>query len=156
MKTRMASSAAIVALVIAALSVPLAAHHGTNISYDRSKQFTKQATVTRFEYRNPHPQLYVEFKNDQGAVESWALELLPNPAQLINNGWSRQRSLEAMKPGTPVMVTIAPSKAGGVVGLCLRVGNMQGEELVTGGGGPGGRQGDPDAGRQGGGRGANN
>jgi hypothetical protein len=90
-----------VALVIAALSVPLAAHHGTNISYDRSKQFTKQATVTRFEYRNPHPQLYVEFKNDQGAVESWALELLPNPAQLINNGWSRQRSLEVMKPGTP-------------------------------------------------------
>lgn len=155
MKTRTASAAAIVA-IIAALSVPLTAHHGTNISYDRSKQFTKQATVTRFEYRNPHPQLYVDFKNDQGAMESWALELLPNPAQLINNGWSRQRSLEAMKPGTPVMVTIAPSKAGGVVGLCLRVGNMQGEELVTGGGGPGGRQGDPDAGRQGGGRGANN
>ena len=156
MKTRTASSTAIVALVLAALSVPLAAHHGTNISYDRSKQFTKQATVTRFEYRNPHPQLYVDFKNEQGAVESWALELLPNPAQLINNGWSRQRSLEAIKPGTPVMVTIAPSKAGGVVGLCLRVGNMQGEELVTGGGGPGGRQGDPDAGRRGGGRGANN
>jgi hypothetical protein len=156
MKTRTASSTAIVAFVLAALSVPLAAHHGTNISYDRSKQFTRQATVTRFEYRNPHPQLYVDFKNDQGATESWALELLPNPAQLIHNGWSRQRSLEVMKPGTPVMVTIAPSKAGGVVGLCLRVGNMQGEELVTGGGGPGGRQGDPDAGRQGGGRGANN
>jgi len=156
MKTRTASSAVIVALVIAALSVPLTAHHGTNISYDRSKQFMKQATITRFEYRNPHPQLYVEFKNDQGATKSWALELLPNPAQLINNGWSRQRSLEVMKPGTPVMVTIAPSKAGGVVGLCLRVANMQGEELVTGGGGPGGRQGDPDAGRQGGGRGASN
>jgi hypothetical protein len=156
MKIRTASSTAMVALVLAALSVPLAAHHGTNISYDRSKQFTKQATVTRFEYRNPHPQLYVDFKNDQGATESWALELLPNPAQLIHNGWSRQRSLEVMKPGTPVMVTIAPSKAGGVVGLCLRVGNMQGEELVTGGGGPGGRQGDPDAGRRGGARGANN
>jgi hypothetical protein len=156
MKTRTASSTATVALLLAALSVPLAAHHGTNISYDRSKQFTKPATVTRFEYRNPHPQLYVDVKTDQGAVESWALELLPNPAQLIHNGWSRQRSLEAMKPGTPVTVTIAPSKAGGVVGLCLRVANMQGEELVTGGGGPGGRQGDPDAGRQGGGRGANN
>ena len=156
MKTRMASSAAIVALAISAFSVSLAAHHGTNISYDRSKQFTKQATVTRFEYRNPHPQLYVEFKNDQGAVEAWALELLPNPAQLINNGWSRQRSLEVMKPGTPVVVTVAPSKAGGVVGLCLRVTNAQGEELVTCGGGPGGRQGDPDSGRQGGGRGSGN
>jgi Family of unknown function (DUF6152) len=149
-------TAAIATALLVAVVAPLAAHHGTNISYDRSKQFTKQATVTRFEYRNPHPQLYVEFKNDQGGTESWALELLPNPAQLINNGWSRARALDAMKPGTPVMVTVAPSKAGGVVGLCLRVTNMQGEELVTGGGGAGGRQGDPDAGRQGGGRGAAN
>jgi hypothetical protein len=112
--------------------------------------------ITRFEYRNPHPELYVEWKDDKGTSESWALELLPNPAQLIRNGWSRQKSLEVMKPGTPVMVTVAPAKAGGVVGLCLRVANMQGEELVTGGGGPGGRQADPDAGRAGGaGRGAN-
>ena len=148
-------------LVLALLLVPsaaprLAAHHGTNISYDRSKQFTTQATVTRFEYRNPHPELFVDVKDDKGATQSWTLELLPNPAQLIRNGWSRQKSLEVMQPGTPVMVTIAPSKAGGIVGLCLRVTNLKGEELVTGGGGPGGRQGDPDAGRQGGGRGASN
>jgi hypothetical protein len=143
-------------LVAIAVVVPAAAHHGTNISYDRSKQFTRQAVITRFEYRNPHPELFVDTKDDKGAVESWSLELLPNPAQLIRNGWSRQKSLEVMKAGTPVMVTIAPSKAGGVVGLCLRVTNMQGEELVTGGGGPGGRQGDPDAGRAGGaGRGSN-
>jgi hypothetical protein len=92
-------------------------------------------------------------KDDSGAVQQWALELLPNPAQLIHNGWSRAKSAEVMKTGTPVMVTVAPSKAGGVVGLCLRVTDMQGQELVTGGGGAGGRQGDPDAARQGGGRG---
>ena len=151
MKTRTASSTAIVAFVLAALSVPLAAHHGTNISYDRTKQFTKEATVVKFEYKNPHPELWVDFKDDNGQVQHWALELLPNPAQLIHNGWSRQRSVEVMKAGTPVMVTIAPSKAGGIVGLLLRVTDMKGEELVTGGGGAGGRQGDPDAGRQGGG-----
>jgi hypothetical protein len=40
--------------------------------------------------------------------------------------------------------------------LLLRVTTSQGEEVVTGGGGPGGRQADPDAGREGGaGRGAN-
>ena len=151
------ASIALAALALLAVAVPLVAHHGTNISYDRSKQFTTQATVTRFEYRNPHPELFVDFKDDKGATQSWTLELLPNPAQLIRNGWSRQKSLEVLQPGTPVMVTIAPSKAGGIVGLCLRVTNMKGEELVTGGGGPGGRQGDPDAGRQGGGgRGAFN
>jgi hypothetical protein len=154
------STARRAALVAAALllggSSLVTAHHGTNISYDRSKQFTTQAVVTEFEYRNPHPELHVEFKDDKGAAAKWSLELLPNPAQLIRNGWSRAKANEALKPGTPVMITVAPSKAGGVVGLLLRVTTISGEELVTGGGGPGGRQADPDAGRQGGaGRGAN-
>ena len=148
---RPCAALAVVAVALACATRPLAAHHGTNISYDRTKQFTKQATVVKFEYKNPHPELWVDFKDDNGQTQSWALELLPNPAQLIHNGWSRQRSVEVMKAGTPVMVTVAPSKAGGVVGLLLRVTNMQGEELVTGGGGAAGRQGDPDAGRQGGG-----
>jgi hypothetical protein len=141
------------ALVLAgtvAGSAAAAAHHGTNISYDRSKQFTAQAVVTEFQYRNPHPELHVDVKDAKGAVVSWSLELLPNPAQLIRNGWSRAKANEAMKAGTPVVVTIAPSKAGGTVGLLLRVTTPAGEELVTGGGGPGGRQADPDAGRQGG------
>ena len=119
------STARRAALVAAALllggSSLVTAHHGTNISYDRSKQFTTQAVVTEFEYRNPHPELHVEFKDDKGAVAKWSLELLPNPAQLIRNGWSRAKANEALKPGTPVMITVAPSKAGGVVGLLLRV-----------------------------------
>lgn len=148
-------TAALLALAALAASLPAAAHHGTNISYDRSKQFTTQAVVKSFEYRNPHPELHVEFKDASGSHE-WGLELLPNPAQLIRNGWSRAKASEALKPGTQVMVTVAPSKAGGVVGLLLRVTSLDGTELVTSGGGAGGRQGDPDAGRQGGaGRGSN-
>ncbi len=149
--SRSSRACAAVAAALLCIVLPLEAHHGTNISYDRTKQFTKQATVVKFEYKNPHPELWVDFKDDNGQVQNWALELLPNPAQLIHNGWSRQRSVEVLKAGTPVMVTVAPSKAGGVVALLLRVTNMQGEELVTGGGGAGGRQGDADAGRQGGG-----
>lgn len=138
------------AVALTALLAPRStgAHHGTNISYDRSKQFTAQAVVTEFRYRNPHPELDVDIKGDKGVAVRWSLELLPNPAQLIRNGWSRAKAGEALKAGTPVVVTVAPSKAGGVVGLLLRVTTPSGEELVTGGGGPGGRQGDPDAGRQ--------
>ena len=151
MSRRARAQTALIAAALLWSMLPLVAHHGTNISYDRTKQFSKEATVVKFEYKNPHPELWVDFKDDNGQVQHWALELLPNPAQLIHNGWSRQRSVEVMKAGTPVMVTIAPSKAGGIVGLLLRVTDMKGEELVTGGGGAGGRQGDPDAGRQGGG-----
>jgi hypothetical protein len=147
----------IAATALLAAALPVLAHHGTNISYDRAKQFSRQAVVTRFEYRNPHPQLYVDLKDDKGTSESWSLELLPNPAQLIRNGWSRVRSQEAFKPGTVITVEIAPSKAGGTVGLLLRAASLKGEELVTGGGGAGGRQADPDAGRAGGaGRGGAN
>ena len=150
MLTRSTALPAVLLAAITLLGAPsfVAAHHGTNISYDRSKQFTTQAVVTEFQYRNPHPELHVEFKDDKGTAVKWSLELLPNPAQLIRNGWSRAKANEAMKPGTAVVVTIAPSKAGGVVGLLLRVATPSGEELVTGGGGAGGRQGDPDAGRQ--------
>jgi hypothetical protein len=58
---------------------------------------------------------------------------LPNPAQLINNGWSKKRSMEALMPGTVITVTIAPSKAGGTVGLLRKAVNDKGEELVPGG-----------------------
>ncbi|HEY6509307.1 MAG TPA: DUF6152 family protein [Vicinamibacterales bacterium] len=151
MNTRRTARSVALAAALLLSAAPLAtAHHGTNISYDRSKQFTAQAVVTEFQYRNPHPELHVELKDDKGAVVKWSLELLPNPAQLIRTGWSRAKANEALKPGTQVMVTVAPSKAGGVVGLLLRVTSLSGEELVTGGGGPGGRQGDPEAGRQGG------
>ena len=155
-RTMRCRAAAIAAATLLTASLPATAHHGTNISYDRSKQFTAQATVTRFEYKNPHPELWADVKDPSGKTVNWGLELLPNPAQLIRNGWSRAKANEALKPGAAVVVTIAPSKAGGVVGLLLRVTTPQGEEVVTGGGGPGGRQGDPDAGREGGaGRGAN-
>ena len=33
------------------------------------------------------------------------LELLPNPAMLIRNGWTRKRSMEALKAGTPITIT---------------------------------------------------
>ena len=128
---------ALVAALLVAGSLPLAAHHGTNISYDRSKQFTSQATVKSFEYRNPHPELWVELKDPKGVPAEWGLELLPNPAALIRAGWSRARATEVLKPGTPVMVTVAPSRAGGVIGLLLKVTNMQGDELVTGDAGRG-------------------
>ena len=125
------------ATLLVAASAPLGAHHGTNISYDRSKMFTTQAVVKSFAYRNPHPELHVEFKDDKGATQSWGLELLPNPAGLIRAGWSRAKANEALKPGTPVIVTIAPAKAGGVVGLLVRVTTVSGQELVTGDAGAG-------------------
>ena len=89
---------------------------GRTINYDRAKQWTANVVVVEFRYVNPHAQLFFDRRKDDGTVEHFSGELLPNPAQLVRNGWTRKRSLEAMTPGTMVKVTVAPSRAGGEVG----------------------------------------
>jgi len=115
----------------------LAAHHGTLVSYDREKAWTAKAVVTEFRYVNPHAQLYFDVTEDKTHAGQWSGELLPNPAQLIASGWTRKRSLEALKAGTAITVTVAPARAGGMVVLIMRILNEKGEELLGGAPPPG-------------------
>ena len=108
----------------------LTAHHGTLVSYDRDKAWTAQAVVTEFRYVNPHAQIYFEVKDDKNHTGHWSGELLANPAQLIASGWTRKRSIEVLKAGTAITVTVAPSRAGGMVVLIMRILNEKGEELL--------------------------
>jgi hypothetical protein len=117
----------------AACAAPAFAHHGTLISYDRAKQWTKEVVVTRFNYANPHPQIFFDVPAEGAAAVAWAGELLPNPAALVRNGWTKARSVEALKPGTRIKITIAPAKAGGEVGLVLRMTDLAGNDVVTDG-----------------------
>ena len=123
--------AALAAVAVVWLGVAVGAHHGTNISYDRSKQFTAKAVVTDFKYVNPHVQLFFDVTDDKGKVRHWAGELLPNPAMLVRSGWTRKRSNAALAPGTKVTVTAAPARAGGDTALVLRVESETGEDLLS-------------------------
>ena len=116
---------------LAAASLPAAAHHGTLVSYDRDLQWTREAVVTRFNYANPHPQLFFDVTDERGNVEHWSGELLPNPAGLLRVGWTKARSLQALAPGTKINITIAPARAGGVVGLVLRIRDLEGADVVS-------------------------
>ena len=123
----------ITAVVLVVIAVPMFAHHGTNISYDRSKTVTVKGVVTEFHYANPHPQLYVDVKDDQGKVTNWGCEIAANVYQLGLAGWSRQRSTTELKAGTPVTITIAPSRAGTPAALLVKVVNDKGQELLNAG-----------------------
>ena len=131
-------TAAVVVAAACLVQPRLAAHHGTNINYDRSKMWTAKAVVTEFKYVNPHAQLFFDVTDDKGTVTHWSGELLPNPAQLLRNGWTRKRSVDAIKFGTKIVVTVAPSRAGGEAVLVLKIENEQGEELLAGGPNAGG------------------
>jgi uncharacterized protein DUF6152 len=113
---------------------PILAHHGSNISYDMDHPWTTKATIVEFKYVNPHPWLTFTRVNDKGETETWTAELVTNPTFLLRAGWTRTRTLEAMKPGAVVELTLGTARVGGFNGCIRTIRNAQGELIVNSGG----------------------
>jgi Family of unknown function (DUF6152) len=75
------------------ISSPILAHHGET-NYDTDKLVSVKATVTDFEFINPHVQIYLEAKNDKGEMEKWTCEAR-SPAMLVRNGGWDKTTLKA-------------------------------------------------------------
>jgi uncharacterized protein DUF6152 len=73
---------------LASIDRPLFAHHGA-AAYDMSKPVVlKDATVTEFLWINPHPLIKADYKDEQGNVQHWTMEMGSTvSAQLL--GWTR-------------------------------------------------------------------
>ena len=73
---------------LASIHSPLFAHHGA-AAYDMSKPVVlKDATVTEFVWINPHPLIKADYKDEQGNVQHWTMEMGSTvSAQLL--GWTR-------------------------------------------------------------------
>ena len=126
-------------LLLALITAPsILAHHGSSISYDMEHLWTTKATVVEFKYANPHPWLVFDRMNDKGEVEHWTAELVTNPTFLLRAGWTKTRSMEAMKPGTVVELRLGTSKAGGFNGCIQSIRNEDGESILDSGPGGGG------------------
>ncbi len=106
------------------------AHHGSAISYDTAHLWTTWATVTEFNYLNPHPSMKFDRTLKDGTVEHWDTELLTNPSALARAGWTKSRSVEALKPGTRVKLYVGTSRVGGFSGIVMKIENEQGENIV--------------------------
>jgi hypothetical protein len=113
--------------VFSCISVSAHAHHGTAINYDVSKQIVVQAVVTRFRYAQPHLQIFLDVKDEQGNIVKWACEYVPNIPTLIREGWSKKRMKQMLPVGTELEVTMSPSRSGKPVGLVLKMVNKDGE-----------------------------
>src|SRR2546421_398981 len=95
---------------VAALSVPLFAHHGA-ASFDTSKMVTVAGTVTEYIWANPHVLVKVDAKDDSGNVSHWVVEAW-NPVTQASRGWTKN----TFKPGDDVRLDINPAKNGQPVG----------------------------------------
>jgi hypothetical protein len=121
----------LLAAAVLAVSIPMFAHHGTNISYDHSKPVTLKGSVTEFRFNNPHAQIFFDVKDEKGNVVKWGGELT-SPYNLAQGGWTKRRSEAELKPGTELTITLAPSRAGTPVGVVLKITNQKGEQVLLG------------------------
>ena len=112
----------VLALLFAA--IPVFAHHGGGSLYDLSKQVTANATVTDFQWTNPHVEISIDAKEDNGKVKHWILEANSTPV-MVNRGWNRK----TLEPGEVIKVTFNPSLRGGSVGRLVKLVKADGKEL---------------------------
>src|SRR5436190_4959515 len=132
MKTRLLIALAVVGVFV--LSMAAFAHHGTGISYDMNKAVNLKGVITKFEWLNPHSQLYFDVKDKDGKVVQWAAEMRA-PGNLTAEGYTRKELLEKLKPGTEVTVTGNPSKSGAPVLVFIKLKTTDGYCLCNNGGG---------------------
>jgi uncharacterized protein DUF6152 len=114
------------ALLFSALLVssPILAHHGET-NYDTDKLVTIKATVTQFEFINPHVQITMDVKNDKGEIEKWVCEAR-SPAMLVRNGdWDKN----TLKPGDVITATGFRSKNGANILRLKKIVLADGKEL---------------------------
>jgi Family of unknown function (DUF6152) len=105
MRAKQAVLAAGIGLLAAAL--PLLAHHSFAAEFDATKAVTLQGAVTKLDWMNPHIWIYLDSKDDAGAVSHWQCEGGP-PNTLTRNGWTR----DSLKIGDQVTVEGFRSKDG--------------------------------------------
>ena len=101
------------------------AHHGANL-YDTSKPVILKGTITKFEWGNPHNQIFFDVTDDKGTVVHWVAATEP-PLVMVERGWTR-KSLNA---GDQVTVYIFAAKNGATVGNLQKIVLPDGKELTA-------------------------
>jgi hypothetical protein len=104
--------------------IPVLAHHG-EAAYDAAKTLTLRATMTEFEWANPHCELLFDVGDDKGNKQHWMVQAI-NPLMLTRYGWTRS----SLKPGDMVTVVFHPAKNGEMTGLLDKVILANGRELA--------------------------
>jgi hypothetical protein len=99
---------ACVALLLAAIGLPAAAHHSVAGVFDVTRTLKLTGTVSRVDWINPHTSVYLDVKEPGGTVTTWRLECLP-VAMMRKGGLSKQQLLG---DGQTVTVAAHPARNG--------------------------------------------
>jgi hypothetical protein len=91
--------------VVASAINPVAAHHSFTAEYDIDAPATMRGRITKVEWTNPHVFFYLDARNADASVTSWALEF-GAPNALYRRGWRR----DSVKVGDLVTVEVVPAR----------------------------------------------
>ena len=104
----------------------VSAHHGAAGLYDMTKSVMMKGTITKFEWTNPHNQIYFDVKDDKGNVVHWIVATEP-PQVMLERGWTRR----SLKEGDQVTVYAFIASNGAPVGNLQRIVLPDGKELTA-------------------------
>ena len=116
-----------IAALLMGSAVALLAHHSFDAEFDRTKPVSLKGTVTKMEWMNPHIWLYIDVKDEKGAVSKWQVEG-GAPNSLRRNGWNR----DSVKEGEAVTVEGTRAKDGSNTANARSVVNAAGKRLFAG------------------------
>jgi len=102
----------------------LAAHHSF-AAFNMQGEKTLSGTVKQFDWTNPHTWIWVNVPNEQGVVETWAIEGM-SPNFLGRRGWTKS----TLKAGDKVSVVIRPMRDGSKGGMFVRATLADGKVLL--------------------------
>ncbi len=97
--------------------MPLA-HHSVPGQFDMSKSLTLKGTISKVDWINPHPYVYLDVKGVDGKVTAWALSTLPIP-MLRKAGLTKETLFG--KPGELVTIVANPARNGKKLGWIVRM-----------------------------------
>ena len=78
---------------------PVTAHHSFDAEYDTKKTANISGYVTKVDWVNPHAFVFIDAKDESGAVRNYKVEMGP-PYALLRGGWKR----DTLKVGDKVTV----------------------------------------------------
>ena len=104
-------------------STPVFAHHSTS-EYDMTAVTSIKGTVTKFEWSNPHAYIYIQAKDDKGAVVEWTAEMA-SLGMLSRVNWKR----DTVKPGDEITIYGNRAKDGRTVMRLDKIAFANGQEF---------------------------
>ena len=108
MRQRFKGLLAILAALLVVASAAFA-HHSVSGQFDTTKSLTLKGTISKVQWMNPHIYLFLDVKEADGTVSTWALETLPT-AMMRKAGLSKEAVMGT--PGEVVTVNLVPARDG--------------------------------------------